>query len=72
MSKNKDLDAYHAAQSDIQKEKGKGVNLKTAKEKYLDDYYDDRNSTKDDVFYEDGDGELEIEWKKTTRKLDNK
>jgi hypothetical protein len=70
--KLEEVEALKTANSDIQKEKGKSINFNTQSEEYLEEFYDDRNSTKEDVFYEEGDGMFEIFWKKLTRKINKK
>lgn len=41
-----------------------GVNAKRQNEEDLDDFFDDRCATKEDVFYEEGDGDFEVNYKK--------
>lgn len=67
---NSDFLAMQIAANDLKREKG--VNASKQCEECLDEFFDDRCSTKDDVFYEEGDGAFEQSYKKTlivTRKF---
>lgn len=71
-TKLEEVEALKKANADIQKVKGKNVTFNTMSEEYLDDFYDDRCSTKQDVFYEEGDGMFEVFWKKLMRKINKR
>lgn len=61
---NSELKAYKSAIKDIKKD-----NPFRSNEGKLDNFYDEVKSTKDSVFYEEGDGDLEISYKKMVRKI---